>query len=90
MATAALRCLKVIVPTLSPACTSPLDLVELERLAHVAVQVEYRRAAASGSESVAFTVLSIQSACGTSATTGTSDVWPPTVIEAVCVLLASG
>ena len=48
------------------------------------------RTEASGSESVALTVLSIQSACGTSATTGTSDVWPPTVIEAVCVLLASG
>ena len=89
VAMVALRCLNVIVPTLSPAFTSPLTSSNSSDWLTLPFRSNMRTDA-SGSESVAFTVLSIHSVCGTSATTGTSDVWPPAVMEVVWALLASG
>ena len=71
MAISSLRCLNVMVPTLSPARTSPSSFSKESVWLTLPLRSKISTAA-SGSESVAFTVLSIQPSWATSATTGTS------------------
>ena len=66
-----LRCLKVIVPTLSPSFTLPANSSNSSDWLTLPFKSKMVTAAA-GSRSVAFTVLSIQPEWATSATTGTS------------------